>query len=120
MRLYLDGIAPNAVELKIRKEQSVALKGKLLFYLGMFYDLSASKEFVLYSTIGKLSDKRIDLNEQFENTQKVCLMNLEKFVECVNECNFSPDVVNVDYSVCSGCDYKSCCRRTFNVSKKSD
>ncbi len=86
----------------------------------MFYDLSASKEFVLYSTIGKLSDKRIDLNEQFENTQKVCLMNLEKFVECVNECNFSPDVVNVDYSVCSGCDYKSCCRRTFNVSKKSD
>lgn len=44
MRLYLDGIAPNAVELKIRKEQSVALRGKLLFYLGMFYDLSGNDE----------------------------------------------------------------------------
>lgn len=44
LRLYLDGIAPSGVDLKIRKLQSVSTKGKLLFYLGLFYDINGNDE----------------------------------------------------------------------------
>lgn len=44
LRLYLDGIAASSVDLKIRKEKSVSTKGKMLFYLGMFYELHGNDE----------------------------------------------------------------------------
>lgn len=44
LRLYLDGIAPSGVDLKIRKLKSVTTKGKLLFYLGLFYDINGNDE----------------------------------------------------------------------------
>jgi tetratricopeptide (TPR) repeat protein len=44
LRLYLDGINPSAVDVRVRKLESVVTKGKMLFYLGLFYDMYGNDE----------------------------------------------------------------------------
>ncbi len=51
VRLYYDGINPAAVEKKIAGVTNASLKGKLTFYMGLFYnilgdDLSAKKQYI--------------------------------------------------------------------------
>ncbi|MBP5792145.1 MAG: hypothetical protein J6W46_00675, partial [Spirochaetaceae bacterium] len=44
LRLYYDGLGEADVLRKIRKVESVNLKGKLLYYMGVFYELNGSPE----------------------------------------------------------------------------
>ncbi len=51
VRLYYDGINPSFVEKKILSVTNATLKGKLTFYMGLFYDLngddvSAKKQYI--------------------------------------------------------------------------
>jgi tetratricopeptide (TPR) repeat protein len=39
-RLYFDGLADSQVAMKVRKEENSTTRGKMLFYMALFYDLS--------------------------------------------------------------------------------
>lgn len=80
-----------------------------------FYSIRDCELKTVYSEIEELPVKD-DVNEKFLKTQDVCLKLVDKYVNYVRENNFSPEIVDVDFSVCSQCDYKSVCRRSFAVS----
>lgn len=51
LRLYYDGINPSLVEKKVVSVTNSTLKGKLTFYMGLYYDLygddvSAKKQYI--------------------------------------------------------------------------
>ncbi len=53
-------------------------------------------------------------------TQNRCLELAKKYADYARKHEFSPALLKLSYSACSGCDYKSICRRIFTVSPAWD
>lgn len=84
-----------------------------------FYSIRDAKFNSLYSDLDELYVKD-ENNELFQITQEKCLSFIEDYVLFIKNQNFDPLSLRVDISSCSGCSYKSVCRKTFTVSPAKD
>lgn len=84
----------------------------------LFYSIKDGVFLVPYSEIDQFKPK--ETNEAFESTQNRCLELSKLYAEYVSEHDFSPSIVDLNYSDCSHCTYKSVCRRSFTVSNARD
>ena len=85
----------------------------------VFFGIRDAEFFVMYSDIDDIKVKD-DVNENFLMTQNRCLELAKKYADYARKHEFSPALLKLSYSVCSGCDYKSICRRIFTVSPAWD
>lgn len=85
----------------------------------VFFGIRDAEFFVMYSDIDDIKVKD-DVNENFLMTQNRCLELAKKYADYARKHEFSPALLKLSYSACSGCDYKSICRRIFTVSPAWD
>ncbi|WP_178842934.1 PD-(D/E)XK nuclease family protein [uncultured Treponema sp.] len=62
--------------------------------------------------------KEIPDCDQFKKTTEKVIECVKEYVRRINLGDFRPNDKVQDYKRCSGCEYNSICRRTFNVAKK--